>query len=368
MKVNFDYLNIFKEPVLFIALIVRHAFTQKAKVESDAILIVNVCLIGEFAASVPALHEFIRTHKDTEIDLLVSPPLKALAEHLRGVRMVYTAQSVFARTIERPHAGEQPFGSYKKIMVMRISPDAYRVLGTIETVQVQTGFLHLVSYGVHLAWNLLAGTTPRSWRDVSFDMLGEAPRDIPFDDLFGFPPADYERVRALPALETPQKKIIVHTGASWSMNHWSADKWVACIKELHELGDFRFIFVGAKKDEEDERYISSRLPFPLYSLISHVNLVDLALVLRTSDYFIGVDSGPRNLAHLADLPSITLLGPGPHMFTPHNPRDIVLDRSGGRGLYQRFFYQKNRFIERITPEEVCEAFTVLLSTPSSPNA
>ncbi|MCX6787647.1 MAG: glycosyltransferase family 9 protein [Candidatus Kaiserbacteria bacterium] len=359
MRINFDYLNIFKEPVLFGALMVRRALRRKMTTTSDAILIVNTCLIGEFAASAQALHEFIRAHEGaTSIDLLVSPPLKSLAQHVQGVRTVYIAKSVFARTAEHSHDTKQQFGSYKKIIVMRISPDAYRMLGAIETVEMRTSLPHLVTYGIHLAWNLLLGETPRSWREVSFDMLNKAPRNIPFDELFSIPSTEYARIRALPALQTVQKKVIVHTGSSWSMNHWDADNWVELIKKLHALGDFRFIFVGAQKDKADYRYISSRLSLQTYSLIGQIDLLDLTLVLRTSDYFIGVDSGPRNLAHLVGLPSITLLGPGPHMFTPHNPHDIVLDRSEGRGLYQRFFYQReqNRFIERITPQNVYGAF------------
>jgi ADP-heptose:LPS heptosyltransferase len=80
------------------------------------------------------------------------------------------------------------------------------------------------------------------------------------------------------------------------------------------------------------------------------------LVLRECDYFIGVDSGPRNLAHVADLPSVTLLGPAPHMFAPSNPRDIVIDHSGGRKVYDRIFCQDKPLIETITPLEVRDAF------------
>jgi ADP-heptose:LPS heptosyltransferase len=364
-KVNADYLNIFKEPLLFIALILRHALGRRRNAESDAILIVNVCLIGDFAASAPALHAYISRQEGRTIDMLVSPPLKTLAERVRGVRAVYTAASVFARELEQSQGSEQHFGAYKKVLALRISRDAYRTLGAIETKELQTGLPHLLAYGLHLAWNLLVGKTPRPWRDINFDMVGEIPRNVPFGDIFNIPDADYARVRSLPALQGAQKKILIHTGASWVMNHWSADKWVELIKKLHALGDFRFIFVGAKKDEEEYQYISSRLPFPTYSLIGQIGLLDLTLAMRAGDYFIGVDSGPRNLAHLAGLPSITLLGPGPHMFTPPDARDIILDRSKGRGFYQRFFHTKSQFIDKIQPDDVIRAFREL-TTRSGP--
>jgi len=349
---------------LFCAFIVRRAFRRKPAVKSDSILIVNTCLVGEFAASAPAMHEIIRRSKGGPVDLLVSPPLKSLAQHMKGVRTVYTAQSVFKRESERGHDSEIPLGQYGHAIVMRISPDAYRMLGSINIACIKTGLSHFVKYGIHMGWNLLRGKTPKSWREINFNMVGEPQRHIPFDEIFSFSSAEYECVETLPALQTVQKKIFIHTGPSLSTNHWNADEWVELIKKLHEVDDFRFIFVGAKKDEDDYQYIYSRLPFQIYSLIGQINLVELALALRTGDYFIGVDSGPRNLAHLVDLPSITLLGPGPHMYTPPNPRDIVIDRSGGHGLYQRFFYKgKNRFIDHISPQDVYGAFISLLSTP-----
>jgi ADP-heptose:LPS heptosyltransferase len=121
-------------------------------------------------------------------------------------------------------------------------------------------------------------------------------------------------------------------------------------------------------DTTDYESIAASLPFKMYSLIDAADWLALVLAFRLGDYFIGIDSGPRNLAHLADLPSITLLGPGPHMYTPPNPRDIILDHSNGRGLYQRFFHKKKScFIDKITPTEVVDAFKEL-TTRSSPSS
>src|SRR6185436_8374098 len=103
-------------------------------------------------------------------------------------------------------------------------------------------------------------------------------------------------------------------------------------------------------------------PFPSHVLAGELSWIDLVLLFRLADYFIGVDSGPRNIAHMTDLPSITLLGPGPHMYTPPNPRDVVLDRSGGRGFLERFFPSKtNRYIDRISVDDVVKAFRHLQS-------
>ena len=357
-KINFDYLNIFKEPPLMCAALVRQFFKRKESANGRA-LVVNTSLIGEFAASLPALREFIAAHPGKEVDLLVSPPLKLLAERIHGVHHVYTAKSVFDRAAEEHPQHSPVSGSYEHVVVMRISPDSYRTLAAVVTKHLKTSLLPMTAYGLHMGWRLLVGKTPKSWREVNFEMLGSAPKDIPFEEIFDFTDEDYAQLQKEVPLAALPNKLIIHTGASWVTNRWSNNNWVELLRTLHPLG-YEIIFVGSNRDKADYDFIASQLDFPIHSQIEQMSLVQLVLLLRKSQYFIGVDSGPRNFAHVCDLPSITLLGPGPHMYTPPNPRDITLDRSGGRGLYQRFVGKKNNlFINRITPQDVADAFARL---------
>ena len=78
-KVNFNYLHIFDEIPIFCGLILANMFKKKQADGSDKILIINTCLIGEFAASLPAMHDFMQRNRGEIIDLLVSPPIKPLA-------------------------------------------------------------------------------------------------------------------------------------------------------------------------------------------------------------------------------------------------------------------------------------------------
>ncbi|MDP2652379.1 MAG: glycosyltransferase family 9 protein [bacterium] len=360
-KINVDYLNLWKEIPFFCLLIVKKFFVREEGRGSGNILIVNPSLVGEFAASVPAIRDYIERHPGKNIDLIVSPPLQKLAQHLIGIRHVYTTASVFARASEQAE-GEQSLGAYEKTVVLRMSPAVYRLLKNTHTGTLKTSLPNFIDYALHLAINLIIGRTPRSWRVINFEMLGGTPKDISFDELFSFDAAERERVAALPAFAGKEKKIFIHTGASWVLNKWRNEKWVETLTRLNTLGNFRFIFIGANKDSADYEFISSQLSFKTYSLVGAVDWQELVLAFRQGGYFIGVDSGPRNLAHLADLPSITLLGPGPHMFTPHNARDIILDHSGGRGLYQRFVHtEKNHFIDKIQSSELVAAFQELIT-------
>ena len=83
------------------------------------------------------------------------------------------------------------------------------------------------------------------------------------------------------------------------------------------------------------------------------------LILRLSDYFIGIDSGPRNMADIANLPNIGLLGPGPKFFMPMNKDSIVIDKSNCR-CTQLFCYKKETCMQKIKVDDVLKGFKKLL--------
>lgn len=355
-KVNWDYLNLYQEIPLFCALIVRNVFRKKAREANGRVLIVNTCLIGEFAASIPALRDYIERTMGMAVDLMVSPPLKPLAERIRGVHAVYAAKSLYGRSYELGEPVEQTFTTYDEIIVMRISRDAFRLVRTIQAGSIHTILREYSKYSAHLGWNVLGRRAPKQWREMNFEMLGGQAREMPFDDLFQFKESDYADVARLEELQTTAKKIIIHTGAGWVMKKWELDRWAELLQKINALGNVRFIFVGGGEDASDFATLASKLDFPIYSLIGKIDLLELLLVLRQSDYFIGTDSGPKNMAHLADTRSVSLFGPGPHFYLPWSAKDVAIDKSRGRGLLQMFFSTKHAFINDITVDEVFEAF------------
>lgn len=356
-RVNIEYLKPINEPLWFLLALIRQRLGRKPK-EAEGALIVNVCLVGEFAASVPAMHALMQKLEEP-VDVLVSPPLKTLAERLRGVRHAHIARSSFGRANE-VHDDACIAQAYETIYLLRMSADAYRMLRGTAARGIRTGLFPYLSYGFHLAWCWVRGKTPRPWREVNFRMVGLPEHYLSPEELFDFSAEEYAAARTLPGMGGPEKTILIHTGASWIRNRWPLEYWAELLTLLNAHGSYRFVFVGAPKDQADFEAISKKLAFPIYSLIGKIDLVQLFLALRAADYFIGVDSGPRNLAHLAGTPSVTLLGPAPHMYTPWNPRDQVLDKSGGRHLRERFIATRGQsLMERHSSQEVFEAFKKL---------
>ena len=356
-KVNSEYLKPLLETPLYWALLAYGALRRDPAIRNKRILLVNPCTIGDFVSTLPSIHDFIFRHPEYHVDLVVSPPLVPLAHYVRGVKTIFTATSSIGRMSETG-VHRRPSGAYERVVLMRASSDLFSLLGGITFGSFSTAVRPYSRYTGHVAWSIMRGKTPRRWMEHNFDVLGGTFRHIPFRELFDIPFVEYERVRALPQLEGQEQKIVIHTGVSWVMNRWGRSNWVALLRLLNAAGTFRFVFVGGLSEEDEYHAIAQELPFPTYSLIGE-DLVTVLLALHMSDYFVGTDSGPRNMAHLVDTPSVVLLGPAPHMWTPPNPRDIVLDKSGGRYVSERLVQKRRALIDTITPEEVSAAFAAL---------
>ncbi len=357
-RINTEYLKLLQEVFLLGKI---SLWRNRSGQKEGNILLVDPCLIGEFAASIPAIHDFIARHPGKAVDLMVTPACRPLAEKIRGVRQVFVTRSNYGREQTHDQTAGQAFDSYERTFVLRVSKESYELLGEIKTGALATSLPQLLPYTLHLLWSIVRGKVPRRWGEINFEMLGSTPRSFSFDEMFQFSAEEVEKTAHLPCMEMSGKKILIHVGTKWTMKRWSNDKWVALLRLIHaKYGRFQFIFVGGPEDKNDQEYIASRLGFETCSLVGEVDLAQLLLVIRMSDYMIGVDSGPRNIAHVADTRSVTILGPGPHMYMPPDSRDIALDKTRGRGVVQMFVASGAPFIERITSQEVYEAFLQLV--------
>jgi ADP-heptose:LPS heptosyltransferase len=287
----------------------------------QTVLIVNCCLIGDFVVSLPAITEFIQEHANSMIDLLTSPSVVPLARRLYGVRRVYAAQSVFGRDTELGGGDKRLSSSYDQVIVLRLSDQARRLLIKTSYRAIRTYLVPLLKHGFNLATRPSAQAKQLS--EFNFEVFGKFGRrekHLSAEKFFDF--------TNVPAIDAPAgRTVIVHTGSGSRVHLWPVDKWVSLLESLHEFRDISFVFVGGEGEESIYSEISRRVSFPLHSVIRKYDLLELVMLMRLSHLFVGIDSGPRHLAHLVDLPSVSLLGPGPKSFEPLNRNATVIDET-----------------------------------------
>jgi ADP-heptose:LPS heptosyltransferase len=361
-KINYDYLKLAGEmPLLLKTSLIKN---KKIIENPKKILIINTCLIGDFILSLPALEQFIKKNK-AKIDLIVSPPTKDIAEKIKGVNKVYTATSIHNRNIENENKNNIGLQYLKKqnydlILVLRISKEAYELLKIINPGYIKTSLRAYTKFTVHLIKNLFFKSHPKQYIKFVFEMLGGEYKNIRFKEIFNFTKEDYNKIGKLQIMQGKEKKILIHTSAHWSMKLWDIEKWAELINKINKLRKFKFIFIGSKEDIKDIRKIQSMINFKTYSLAGKIKLSDLLLVMRLSDYFIGIDSGPRHMASMMDLRSICLLGQGLKFHMPINEKDKVICKSDCNYCTGLFCYRKKTCMQKINVEDVYEEFKKLI--------
>ena len=368
LHINYNEFKIGSEIPLLLKLRLKNLFRHTPKTKGK-ILIVDTCIIGDFLATLPALRAFIEASGQS-VDIIVSPPLKSLAKAIKGVDRVFTAKSVYSRQIENVGGGEAIPKEYSHVLVMRISQDAYSILDGIKYSTIKTYDIPYYRYFGHLVKNILLKKKVRQWREINYEIIGipEPAKKAGFTDIFSFTENDYAEVAARPELGGNGKKVMIHTGSGWNIKLWENAKWTELLSRINKLGDFSFIFTGGGAFEEESfNHIQKNLDFKTYSLVNKVDLRETMLAMRLCDYFIGIDSGPRNMAHLADLRSISLLGPAPKNFMPINEEDIVIDKFDCR-CKSLFYLHKISGMQKISVDEVLDCFKKLLKTRPARNA
>jgi ADP-heptose:LPS heptosyltransferase len=352
-RFNLQYTPVVGE---FPALIRLQSFKPRRVSSPKTVLIVNCCLIGDFVVSLPAISEFIRENPQAQVDLLVSPTIASLARKLRGARRVYVARSVFGRETE-VGADARLASSYDLVVVLRLSGPARRLLAKTSYRAIRTYLMPLLNYSLDLIRRPV--TQAKSLTEFNFEVFGKQGRDerhVSVDDVF-----DLKDVPA--ANPGPGRVVVVHTGSGSRFYLWPLEKWVLLLERLHELKDVSFVFVGGTEEEQRTfEELSSRVSFPLRSVIRRCDLLELLMLMRASTLFVGVDSGPRHLAHLVDLPSVNLLGPGPKSFQPLNRNATIIDETECRKCFTLYCPHSPNCIGKIEVEKVVSACLKVLSS------
>jgi heptosyltransferase-3 len=107
-----------------------------------------------------------------------------------------------------------------------------------------------------------------------------------------------------------QALAVIHPDSSAHWKRWHKTGWHAVVDWLTERG-FRVLVTGGPR-QEDIAYVEEELDLssgPAECLAGRIRLPDVALLLRNSRLYIGVDTLISHMAAAAGIPSIVLFGP-----------------------------------------------------------
>ena len=124
--------------------------------------------------------------------------------------------------------------------------------------------------------------------------------------------------------------VILHTGARSALRRWSTERYVQLSKWLLEEQKLMPVWVGTQEEQsqiEEAMNLGAAGKAWIAGVVDPKSdgLLSFFAFIAEAALYIGNESGPLQLADIADVPTVAIYGPGvPHVFYPIGKRSRVL--------------------------------------------
>ncbi len=173
----------------------------------------------------------------------------------------------------------------------------------------------------------------------------------------GFPAAETERDWAeayLSGLGIDRGKLVgVVPAATYQSKSWPREKFIRLVELLVERHDLVPLLIWGPGEEAVARSIAEAVPGAICA--PETGIARLGALIAGSRLLITTDSGPKHIAVLQGVPTVTLFGPtDPVIWDPMNSRHRVLYLDMPCAPCRRRSCEPNRCMTGIEPEDVIE--------------
>ncbi|MCK9615222.1 MAG: glycosyltransferase family 9 protein [Candidatus Omnitrophica bacterium] len=280
-------------------------FSRKKAVNVKRILLVRLDHIGDFVTTTP-LFKNIKSHfSKAHLTVIINPAVFDLAKNNPYIDEIITfkaswfgryasnlSMADFFKLIKRIRNGKfdigiEPRGDFFSIILMFLGGVEYRIGYGV------TGGGFLLNQEIKYNKNIHA-------IEKNLDVLRamKVPIKNNFPQIyFSGPDKDFVETLLKNVKYNDKKAIVIHPYAGTQAKQWGESKFKQLIKEL-QADNYDIFIIGAKEDEES--YDS------VYDLRGKLNLPQLACLIKRIGFFIGLDSGPANIAATLDVPAVII--------------------------------------------------------------
>jgi heptosyltransferase I len=182
-------------------------------------------------------------------------------------------------------------------------------------------------------------------------------------------PAARENVRLFvrqSGIRDNSRIVYANPAARWETKFWTAPAWAEFADAVKEKTGATVVFAGSSDDCNHIRSISERMKNEPVIAAGRLNLAEAVALLKMSDVYVGVDSGPMHIAAFTNTPVVALFGPtDPAKVGPYGKKHRVIRRTDLECLSCRKRSCSNRIcLEGITANTVfAEVAEVLCQNP-----
>jgi ADP-heptose:LPS heptosyltransferase len=123
--------------------------------------------------------------------------------------------------------------------------------------------------------------------------------------------------------------LVIHVGGGWEYRRWPVKKWILLVDHLQKYSTHDHIAViGGPTEESIVAEIATGVTTTNKTTFKITSFEELVLLVKNCNQFIGLDSGPMNLAVCLNKPVVALFGPGDEaMWQPLNRKGNFIKKA-----------------------------------------
>jgi heptosyltransferase-3 len=119
--------------------------------------------------------------------------------------------------------------------------------------------------------------------------------------------------------------LAIHPFSLWKYKEWEDAQWICLIDHMNAKYNASVILTGAPEDRDRAGAIISACKSYAYNLAGKTSVGDLAGVLGTCSFFIGVDTAALHMAAAVGTPTVGIFGPtAPESWAPRGKKHTVI--------------------------------------------
>jgi ADP-heptose:LPS heptosyltransferase len=161
------------------------------------------------------------------------------------------------------------------------------------------------------------------------------------------------------AKESGKKNIVLHIGGGWKYKRWDEENWIELIIHLSRIPDQNLFVIAGGGEKDILERIKKLIPEKENIIFKVTSFEELIELIYQCDKFVGLDSGPMNLAVCLNKPVVALFGPGDStMWYPLNSESKFIHRKEkfpcNPCMQTECFYSEKNCMTSIEVDEVVE--------------
>ncbi|MBS1486332.1 MAG: glycosyltransferase family 9 protein [Bacteroidetes bacterium] len=295
---------------------------KKSKSNVKRILLMEPFQMGDIMSLTPLIDPLMRKYPESKIDVFTKTGGGSVLEYDSRINKVFTTDIPWSDHGTKKITWKRLYSTFKFAFKLRkynydIGIDTRgdvrsQALLLLAGCRTRVGYLNYLHSNMNVMGMLLTHKKEKSiykhrylWNVDILTAIGFSE-----DELFPIKFPGFIPDKLLPAAGKLSNSTVIHIGGGWKYRLWSEQKWAELINYLQNKNNDPIFVIGGSGESEALKRIEVQTAKTGQVKFMTTSLSEMVSLIGSCSLFVGLDSGPMNIASCLNIKTIALFGPG----------------------------------------------------------